>query len=62
MCLNNYRCTQLGHCDIDMISFINKNVIDVLYIKNGAQFLNATSLSFLTFTFISPVTKIYGQE
>ena len=45
-----------------MIYFINKKRHSVLQVQNGAQFLNATRVSFPTFTVISPVTKEMYQN
>ena len=47
-----------------MIWFISKkaSLISVLHVENGAQFSNATFVSFPAFTVISPVTKINASE
>ena len=66
MCLNNYHAIYQivhRHCNLNIIFFINKHVINFfLYVENGAQFLNATTVSLSTVTVISPVTKINASE
>ena len=43
-------------------SSINTSLTSVLYAKNGAQFLNATSVLLSAVTVISPVTKTNASE
>ena len=45
-----------------MVYLVNKHIIDVLHVENGARFLNATSVLSSAFTVIFPVTKIYASE
>ena len=43
-------------------SSTNISLISVVHVENGAQFLNATSVSLLAATVIFPVTKINASE
>ena len=43
-------------------SSTNTSLITVLHVDNGAQFLNATSVSLAAFAVIFPVTKINASE
>ena len=47
---------------MEIWSTSNTSLITVLHIENGAQFLNATSLSLAAFTVVFPVTKTNASE
>ena len=66
MYLNNYhyiRSNCNGHCNVNSSALsTNTSLITVPHVENGAQFLNATSVSLAAFTVIFPVTKMNASD